>query len=324
MPKPRKEIVCLETTPYYHCTSRCVRQAFLCGFDSLTNKCYEHRRQWIEDRILWLGTIFTIDVCAYAVMSNHHHVVLHINLAESEQLSPQQICTRWHQLFKGTPLTQRFARGEQFSSSEAQAVSIKLEQYRLQLRDISWFMRLLNEPIARKANAEDQCTGRFWESRFKSQALLDESALVACMAYVDLNPIRAKIAAVPEESDHTSIKKRVAAIKKTTGKPLPLAKFVGNPRENIPAGLPFHFKDYLELIDWTGRIIREDKPGAITARTPPIIDRLAITPHQWQMLTTQFESQFKSLVGQQETLKQATKTMGYQRTPGLKGCQLLL
>ena len=105
----------------------------------------------------------------------------------------------------------------------------------------------MNEPIARQANFEDKCTGRFWEGRFKSQALLDESALAACMAYVDLNPLRAKISQTPETSEFTSVKKRVAAAKHQK-QPKPLYPFVGNPRENMPDGLPFELSDYLELV----------------------------------------------------------------------------
>ncbi|WP_339670371.1 transposase [Dasania marina] len=324
MPKPRKELVSLDVTPYYHCTSRCVRRAFLCGTDTFTGKCYEHRRQWVEDRILLLASVFTIDICAYAVMSNHHHVVLHINKQQSQQLRDKAICQRWHQLYQGTLLTQRYAKGDRLNNAELAAVNTKLQLWRKQLCDISWFMRALNEPIARQANTEDKCTGRFWESRFKSQALLDDKALLSCMAYVDLNPIRAKLAKTPEYSSYTSIKKRINAIKQQRCQPKALARFIGNPREPMPQGIPFHLKDYIELVDWTGRIIRNNKRGTINQQLPPILERLAIEPQQWLTLSTQFESRFKSLVGAKQKLKEIAKVFGYQRTPGLANCAVLL
>ena len=262
MPKARKHQISLDATAYYHCMSRCVRRAFLCGEDKYTGNTYEHRRQWVEDRILALGQIFAIDVCAFAVMSNHYHVVLHINKPQCLNWSHMEICERWHRLFKGTALTQKFLRDQTLSEAELIAVKMKLEQWRLNLCDISWFMRLINEPLARQANQEDNCTGKFWEARFKSQALCDDKAIAACLAYVDLNPVRAGIAETPEASEHTSIKERIETAKSGTSQPDSLAKLVGNPREAMPAGLPFHLKDYLELVDWTGRIIRDDKRGA--------------------------------------------------------------
>lgn len=161
MPTPRKHQISLDATPYYHCTSRCVRRAFLCGLDPFTGKDYEHRRQWVEDRILFLAEVFCIDVCAYAVMSNHHHVVLHINKDEALRLSDLEVCERWHKLFKGTLLTQKFVRGELLDDTQWQAVKAKLDTWRFELANISRFMASLNEPIARMANAEDQCKGRF-------------------------------------------------------------------------------------------------------------------------------------------------------------------
>lgn len=324
MPKPRKHLVSLDATPYYHCVSRCVRKAFLCGVDSHSGQSYEHRRQWVEDRILLLAKIFAIDVCAYAVMSNHHHCVLHINKDESLQWTHLEVCERWHSLYKGTPLTQKFHKGEVLSNPELEAVVATLEQWRLRLHSLSWFMSALNEPLARQANFEDKCTGRFWEGRFTSQALLDEKALAACMAYVDLNPIRAKMASTPESSEHTSIKKRIAQFKLDGSQPKSLTEFVGNPREPMPQGLPFHLNDYIQLVDWTGRILREDKRGAIDSRLPPILDRLNIPEGEWKVLTTKFESRFKSLVGCVNTLKEVKHLFSFVRSPHLKSCSALL
>lgn len=324
MPRPRKQQVSLDATPYYHCTSRCVRRTFLCGIDLLTGINYEHRRQWVEDRILFLGEVFCIDVCAYAVMSNHHHVVLYINMAEAQSLTDLQVCERWHRLYKGTLLTQKFAKGEALDETEHRTVKEKLDHWRLELASISRFMWALNEPIARKANAEEKCTGRFWEGRFKSQALLDEKALVACMAYVDLNPIRADIANTPEDSAHTSIKRRIERLERPESQPPKLAAFVGNPRETMPQGLPFHLHDYIQLVDLTGRAIRESKRGFIDGNLPPILDRLNIASQEWLVLSTQFESKFKSLVGCKEKLMLAAKVLGLQRRPAYTNCAAIL
>ena len=329
MPKPRKSQISLDATPYYHCVSRCVRRAFLCGTDKATGQCYEHRRQWIEDKILELAKIFAIDIAAFTVMSNHYHVVLHVNQPNAEHWSPQEVVSRWHCLFKGNLLSQRFTQGQVLDSAERQALDDQIKSWRERLTSISQFMQVLNEYIARLANREDNCTGRFWEGRFKSQALLDESALAACMAYVDLNPIRAGMANTPEQSDHTSIKQRAEKAQQVTQpnhpnqQPKALMPFAGNPRQEMPFGLPFRLTDYLELVDWTGRIIRDDKRAAISSNTPSIVDRLNIDPKHWVYCATQFESRFKSMVGTAYKLKTVCNTLGYQRSPGIGACHLL-
>ncbi len=166
-------------------------------------------------------------------------------------------------------------------------------------------MKSLNEPIARQANKEDGCTGHFWEARFKSQALRSNAALLSCMAYVDLNPVRAGMAPSPEESEYTSIKERVAP---TDDKELrnrsedftvpvkPLAKFAGSLRKDEEAVIPCRFEEYLELIDWTGRRIRGDKRGAIPVHLAPILNRLGMRRDQWLRNSTQFE-----LIGNMDT-----------------------
>jgi len=323
MPKPRYAQVSLDATPYYHCVSRCVRRAFLCGTDTLTGQSFEHRRGWIEEKLLELANIFALDVCAYAVMSNHYHIVLHINKDTAEQWSMTDVIQQWHKLFKGNVLSQRYLKqtdsvNNKFGKAEVDTLKEITDIWRKRLMDISWFMRVLNESIARQANAEDECTGRFWEGRYKTQALLDEAALMACMAYVDLNPIRARMAETPETSLHTSINLRI----NESNTSQVLHPFVGNPRKHMPEGLPFKLDDYLELVDWTGRVIREDKRGSIPDNYPPILTRLKQQPENWLYLTQHFESKFKGLVGAAYKIKQACETLGYKRTSNLQRCLL--
>jgi REP element-mobilizing transposase RayT len=322
MPRSRKSQIALQATPYYHCTSRCVRRAFLCGRDEHSGNDYEHRRGWIEQRIKTLSTVYALDICAYAAMSNHYHVVLHINAAKAIAWSDTEVIQRWHSLYAGNFLSHEYLAGKDLCDAQLKVVSELVTEWRERLMSISWFMRGLNEDIARQANAEDLCTGRFWESRFKSQALLDEKALATCLAYVDLNPIRAQMADTPETSDYTSVKERINTSQNEPEsaepkQPKPLFPFVGYPRQNMPAGLAFRLQDYLELVDWTGRQIRADKRGSINQKTPPILERLNIDAEHWVYNTQHFESQFKGLVGTARSIKAKCQEFGYQRTPGL-------
>ena len=203
-------------------------------------------------------------------------------------------------------LIQKYQQSIPLSKPEQDTVETIVEVWRKRLTSISWLMKCLNEFIARQANKEDKCTGHFWEARYKSQALLTEEALLSCMAYVDLNPVRAAIAKTPESSAHTSIKERItpqfnlsAAINNTlnTQQPIqqwtlpikPLLHFDEHISDQIQKGIPFNWKDYLTLVDWTGRAIREDKRGAISDSLPPILHRLGIEPDEWIDSSTRFE-----------------------------------
>jgi len=237
----------------------------LCGSDSVTGFSFEHRRQWIIDRIKQLSSVFAVDLCAYAIMSNHYHIVIRINADEVKQWSNREVAKRWMQIFSGPLLMHRFMAGADLTSAELKFVDSLFVTWRERLSDLSWFMRCINEPIARMANAEDHCTGRFWEGRFKSQALLDERALLACMAYVDLNPIRAVMAKTPEESDYTSIQERIEQPQNSYLRPF---------SDKEEDGIPFSLKDYLELVDWGGREVKRNKRGYIPASAPPVLVRL--------------------------------------------------
>jgi hypothetical protein len=130
MTRPRKALISLAETPYYHITSRCVRRAFLCGNDPYSGRNYEHRRQWVVDRIRLLSSLFAIDVCAYAVMSNHYHLVLKLCPEQLEDLDDDQIMERWCALFKGPLLVQRYRSGESLSAFERSTVSDIVEVWR--------------------------------------------------------------------------------------------------------------------------------------------------------------------------------------------------
>jgi len=323
MPKPRSQQISLSDTPYYHICSRTVRKAFLCGVDKATGVSYEHRRSWIEKRIFQLSQVFAIDICAHAVMHNHLHLVLHVDVEQVKDWTTLEVFTRWHKLFKGTILTRKYQQEQALNKFELEMVEETAMVYKQRLIDISWFMRALNEPIARQANKEDKCTGHFWEGRFKSQALLDEGALLSCMAYVDLNPVRAGISPTPEQSNFTSIQLRIKAAIKGQ-QPTALLAFTGNEQQEKSTGIPFSLKDYLTLVDETGRIIREDKRGAINAKTAQILSRLHISDESWLKLTTNFEGIFTGAVGTAEHLCEFTEHVGLKRTHGIANAQACL
>ncbi len=325
----RKALISLPMTEYYHCISRCVRRAFLCGHDTFSGNCYEHRRQWLEDRLLLLAKFFAIDIAAYAIMSNHYHLVLHVNRTKAREWSDVEVVRHWHGIFSGSALSNKFLSGEVMDPGELGALQILIACWRDRLMDISWFMRGLNEHIARQANREDQVTGRFWEGRFKSQALLDESAVLTCMAYVDLNPIRAKMAQTPESSDHTSIQRRIRALFRKDGhlQPEVLMPFISNDpgatKESRQGDcLPLTLPQYIDLVESTGKMVREGSAGSISKDAAPILERLNMTEEHWLYLAEHFHLPFKNLVGGYFRFKNACEQLNLRRTMGEKACQL--
>ncbi|MBN3492714.1 transposase [Vibrio neptunius] len=315
MTTARSQQISLEATPYYHCVSRCVRRSFLCGYDATTQTNYEHRKGWVESRIKAVAKAFCIDVCAYAVMSNHYHIVLHVNRGKAQALTQQQVIERWTSFHLAPVMVQRKLRGEKLTKPELRVYQGIIETWRERLYCVSWFMRLINQFIASEANKEDSCTGHFWEGRFKSQALLDEKALAAAMAYVDLNPVRAGIAATPERSSHTSVQLRIQSLSRHRVTPPNLFPFTGYPRKNRPEGLPFRLMDYLELVDWTGRHIRKGKKGAIPNVTPPILERLGFNSHTW--LNSCFNIERGQMVGSASSISTALPKFKRQRGTGV-------
>ena len=306
----RRKQLCLEVTPYYHCISRCVRHAYLCGKDRITNKDFNHRRGWIEKRLLLLSEVFCIDVAGYAIMSNHFHVVLMVNQTRLDALSDKEVVVHWRKIYKGPEVIQRYLDDETLSKTDIQQVRETVSLWRNHMTNISRFMGNLNQTIARWANKEDDCKGRFWEGRFKMQALLDTPALLAALCYVDLNPVRAKIAKTPENSKYTSVYRRLR--KRKTGLMSFRAETPKAQGDATDCKIPVSFKVYLELLDYTGRAIRKGKRGSISADAAPIMSRLGYTPEQWMKTQTPRHSWLQKAVGKTETIKQYCEAIGQQ------------
>lgn len=291
----------------YHLVNRCVRRGFLCG------DRWEYRRQWVHDHVREHAALFAIDILAYAVMANHFHLVAVTHPERCAAWSAQEGAERWSAVFPrravdGSPLPADPAEIARRATDAAW-----VDKQRGRLSSISWFMKVMKERIARRANREDGCTGSFWQGRFTSVALLDQGAVIACMAYVDLNPIRAKVAETPESSLLTSIHDRIAArqshriaqeINNRTATvdaatpPLGGDVAIPGPGQGLwiapvaactptseavrtLAPFPLSPDTYLELVDETGRIVRSGKRGAIPAHLAPILERLEIDAQAW-------------------------------------------
>jgi hypothetical protein len=250
-------------------------------------------------------------------MSNHYHLVLHVDQRRAGQLTLAETARRWLQLFRAPPLVERYLSGEVSDIERAAAEAIVM-RWRERLCDLSWFMKCLNEHLARRANEEDQCTGRFWEGRFRSQALLDEAGLLTAMAYVDLNPIRAGVATTPETCDFTSISERVRRLLTPAFRLRVPLRALRTELDCSSEAIPFTLRDYLELVDWTGRRIRAEKGGAIDARLPSILARLNVDDQAWSQAMRPRGNVFGRAMGRLNHMRLHACTLGQSWVRGLR------
>ena len=312
----RREVLADGEVQVVHCVNRCVRRGFLCGTDELTGKDYEHRRQWIRNRLEFLAGVFAMDVLGFSVMSNHLHVILRNRPDVVKTWSDEEVARRWWNLFP----SRRNQDGSPAEPAETDLKSLMadakvLAELRARISSVSWFMRCTSEVIARMANAEEECTGRFWEGRFKATVLTDESAIAACMVYVDLNPVRAGLATTAEQSDFTSGQERIADLKSADEvstadakdlriehgenagwlAPIELEPKRKKVREKSPSrrasnrGCVFmSLPEYLQLLDWTGRQLNPGKRGSVAKTAPPILERLNLSVEVWLLVVEEF------------------------------------
>jgi REP element-mobilizing transposase RayT len=312
MTYPRYRLVTPDKPGFYHCVSRCVRRAFLCGVDHYTGQSFEHRRMWIERRLFVLAEIFTVSLYGYAVMSNHVHVVLLVDPIRAERLPDRTVAERWIRLFPRAKDTaaERAARIEALLLD-----SSRLHVLRRRLTSLSWFMRCLNEPIARRANAEDECTGRFWEGRFKCQALLNEQTLLAAMTYVDLNPIRAGITDRLERAEFTGLSRRLRELSRNPERRqerlVPLAG------SSDPAlGPSLTEGEYVELVDWTRAGSRSATRDAASIRAVAL-RRLGLSDARWRLQVGAVGCRYYRVLGSLSDLVEKAQMMGQHWLKGL-------
>jgi putative transposase len=348
----RKMQVDPEATPFYHVITRCVRRAWLCGYDGVTKRDFSHRKAWVVDKLRELAEIFLIDVCAYAVMANHVHLVLRIDVDGARDADDEDISRRYGKLFGRGGANDELDDDD--SDAEYELDPERIALFRERLSSLSWFMRCLNENIARRANREDNCTGRFWEGRFKSQALLDEAAVLTCMSYVDLNPVRANIAHSLEESDFTSIQQRLAEVNtqdvavaasevdqetEVQGAPLKVApvapvrvslvSFEGADDEcaseqESAQPLPSTFDNYLALVTYTGQAVREDKRGALPpSHVADFLGSLGIDATRWTETITSYHRHFATMVGHVQYIDTQCARTNRQWAHGARWARLL-
>ncbi len=354
---PRARVVPRGQVGVYHCWNRCVRRALLCGQDDVTQTNYEYRRYDMRRVQKALASLFAIEICFHALMSNHLHLILRTRPDVARRWSALEVARRWLTITK----LKRNGSIKRVDPDPAAVAALaedaeKIERVRRRLSDVSWFMGALCENTSRRCNREDGCTGSFWEGRFKCRALLDEAAITICGVYVDLNQVRAREAATPEASHFTSAYDRIQArLQRERGRPagwavegiaedggpgpddwlcqLPLEECPGaDPalwtssatglRASDKGLLPMSLEQYLELLDWTGRQVRTDKPGAIPRQLAPILERLGINGQHYVEAVTYCDRWFGHVMGHAKRVRRAAAEAGQRCFQGVSRCAM--
>mgnify|MGYP002623053666 FL=1 len=346
---PRSDVVLEGESHFYHVWTRCVRRACLFGSDDQTVGDYTYRRNWILRYLVELCRLFAVEVNFHAEMQNHLHFLLRTRPDLVKLWSDEEVVRRWMAICRLI----RSEDGKTIRELEDAEVQAKLRdpekvaQIRQNLSSVSQFMKALCEHIARRANREDDVSGAFFESRFGCRRIENEAGIVICGMYIDLNEIRAGEAKTPETSTHTSAYDRIVARRQRAEGVAPekqadcwLSELFLDPRSDayVPGPqpsatgkrasdkgvLPLQLDDYLQLLDWTGRQLVKDKPGAIPKHLAPILERLgmaATKAEQWLDLIANFDKLFTHVVGTSQQLVDRAAEKGRRYFRGRPACE---
>lgn len=329
--KPRAEIFAPDQIATVHVMNRVVRRCFLMGTDSISGKDYDYRKDWFEVELERAAAYFGIDCLNFAILSNHFHLMLRSRPDVVASWDDREVARRWLMLCP-TLAKKKDSGGEPTEAELNSIVADKalVTELRSRLSDISWWMRLICQRIAQRANLEDGQTGKFWQGRFEAVRLLDEEAILAGAAYIDLNPIRAAIAETLEQSEHTSLQRRIEALRRDLALRTPdgqepadaqgprpdaflapleidersdelgAAPSATGKRSSDKGFLGMPLAGYLELLDWTARQLVPGKRGATPSDAPPILERLKLEPAVWCELVSGFRRLFSLVAGRPE------------------------
>jgi hypothetical protein len=335
----RREIVRPGEAGIFHCWQRCVRRAYLLGKDPLTGKDHTHRREWFIERLRLLVSCYAIDVAFEAILSNHFHLVLRANPRLVKRMGDFEVARRYLRVYPGT----RVLDGNWIEPTDKQIEALvankkKLAFARKQLSNVSSFMAALSEYIARRANHEDGCDGRFFSGRFSCREVTHEGGLLVTGLYTDLNLIRAGEALTPESSVYTSawfrIQARQAAGQGESAAGLPIDSWLApltleadhlgdvpctsGQRASDKGLLSLTGDQYLQMLDWSGRQLREGKRGAIPSHLAPILERLGIEGDELLDMLTDLPRLFRRIVGRSEEIIERAHEVGRRWLHGVR------
>lgn len=329
MARPKRtELFSPDEIAIVHVMNRVVRKCFLMGIDADSGIDYGYRRKFIEDNFRRYAGLFGMDLLAYAILSNHFHAVLRSRPDVVATWSDREVARRWRLI---CPL-RRKKDGSVVEPTESELNKIcndrkLLKEIRSRLSNISWWMRLVSQRIAIVANREDKMKGKFWEARFNAVRILDETSLVGCAAYLDLNVLRAAMAETLETSKFTSVYRRIEAMTKDKAADCFLAPVRIDEMQD-PTGPHPHTEgfrcsdkgflnmtaaDYLELLDWTARHVVLGKAGSTTHDAPPILERLSLDVSQWGILVQNFGTLFSHAAGRPQAVDSFCNATGHRR-----------
>lgn len=324
----RAEVIDPHQVTTVHAINRTVRRCFLMGDDPVSGTNFDHRKEWIEQMLQHFAAQFGIDLLCYSILSNHYHLILRTRPDVVALWDDTEVARRWLMICPQRKISGSAAQPTEAELDSIRNCPVKLAEVRNRLSSVSWWMRLLNQRVAQRANREDGEHGRFWQDRFRTIRIDDDESLLACAAYVELNPIRASIAETLEQSEFTSVKRRIdsevaeSESQPTKDSPTPspssserrdafLAKLsidekhdpigpcpsVSGKRCSDKGFLSLPTKDYIELLDWTARQLVPGKGGRTPDSYPPILQRLGLGREAWCSLVNQFEDVFCHVAG---------------------------